>query len=224
MHYKFTQTYCFTPTCEQNYIEEAVTFGHHATIQPAHSMSRTVSTLSNCSPYFTVPPSLHEKFTQVERQGVHMGKPLDPTSNQTKSAHTMTRCWLLQSEIQYHALIHVRCSHIFTIAVILKLVTLKRIWPNTQIMYPLFQFCSTLCHVTTFRSHTTIDTLFSDTLNRHANFHFQFVAQYLLFTAPTCFGHIILPSSGSYTLHRSLQHILQTCAFFWYLLDRASLI
>jgi hypothetical protein len=42
-----------------------------------------------------------------------------------------------------------------------------------------------------------IDTLFPDTPNRHAKFNFKFVAQYLLFTAPTCFGHVILPSSRS---------------------------
>jgi hypothetical protein len=89
---------------------------------------------------------------------------------------------------------------------------LKSNWQNTQIMYPLFQFCAIFCHP--FRSHSTIDTLFPDIPNRHANFRFHFVAQYLLFTAPTCFGHIILPSAGSYTLHRSLQHTLQVCTFY----------
>jgi len=41
------------------------------------------------------------------------------------------------------------------------------------------------------------------------NLRFQFVAQYLLTTAPTCFGHRMWASSGSYKLHSRIQHILQ---------------
>ena len=116
-------------------------------------MSRAVSTLSSCSPHFRVPPSLHEQFTQIERLGVHKGTPTDPTLNQTKSAPTMIGCWLLQSEFQYHALIQVRCSHIFTKTAILKSVTRKSIWQNVQIMYLLFQFCPTFCHPISVTHH-----------------------------------------------------------------------
>jgi len=41
------------------------------------------------------------------------------------------------------------------------------------------------------------------------NLRVQFVAQYLLTTAPTCFGQRMWAFSGSYNLHRSIQHILQ---------------
>jgi hypothetical protein len=37
------------------------------------------------------------------------------------------------------------------------------------------------------------------------NFHFQLIAQYLLFTSPTCSDHRIWPSSGSYTFHGHIQ-------------------
>jgi hypothetical protein len=43
----------------------------------------------------------------------------------------------------------------------------------------------------------------------HTILRVQFVAQYLLTTAPTCFGHRIWASSGSYKLYRSIQLILQ---------------
>ena len=39
----------------------------------------------------------------------------------------------------------------------------------------------------------------------HTILHVQFVAKYLLFTAPTCFGHIIWPSSGSSKLLRPIK-------------------
>jgi hypothetical protein len=32
--------------------------------------------------------------------------------------------------------------------------------------------------------------------DKHVNFNFKYIAQYLFFTAHTCFGHWILPSSG----------------------------
>ena len=41
----------------------------------------------------------------------------------------------------------------------------------------------------------------------YKSLHIQFVAQYLLFTAPKCFGHRTCPSAGSYKIHR-LSHIL----------------
>lgn len=49
----------------------------------------------------------------------------------------------------------------------------------------------------------------------HTNFHFQFNAQYLLFTATTSFGQRTSPFSGSYKLQGRIQHILQAVIRKW---------